>query len=178
MGRLGVFSLRGRLKSDLQTRLLRWMSGPEGLIDLCFRGADLTAIDGSSPLGGIPLTDPVKFKRHRPDGVVVEWVLRGSKDPRQPFYIQDLTPIEYRIPTGAARIHQNGAQGISSVHTSDEIEVSVSNAMLEYDENLPAGSLNLVISSELNDTDRTDGDAFYNANIKLVSEASMPNGVY
>jgi hypothetical protein len=177
IGRIGVFALRGQFKKDLQTRLLRWMSGPEGLIDLCFRGADLTTIGQTSPLKGTHLTDPVKFKRHRPDGVVVEWTLRGSQDSRQPFYIQDSTPIEYRIPTGSARVHKNGAQRLLEVHTSHAIEVSASNVTIKKDPALPAGSMSLIIVSEQDVTDHIDDDSLSNSNIKLVSSTSTLIGM-
>ena len=73
-----MLALRRWLKRDLQTRLLDWMSGPQGLIDLCFRGTELNEISNSSPLSGIGLTDPVQFKRHRPDGLVVQWTLEAQ----------------------------------------------------------------------------------------------------
>jgi hypothetical protein len=106
------------------------------LIDLCFRGADLAHIKESSPLHSLSLTEPVRFKRYRPDGLVVEWTLRGSKTLRQPFYIQDKTPIEYRIPMGDARTHANGALGILEVRTRECIEVSASNVELKQDPSL------------------------------------------
>ena len=115
--RAGVLAVRRWLKRDLQTRLLDWMSGPEGLIDLCLRGAELNDVSISSPLFDIGLTAPVQLKRHRPDGLVVEWTLRGANNRRQPFFVQDATPIVYRIPTGDARIHPNGALRIYEVRT-------------------------------------------------------------
>ena len=85
---VGVLALRRWLKHDLRTRLLNWMSGPQGLVDLCFRGAELHEIAPSSPLSGIGLTDPVQFKRIRPDGLVIKWTLRGAncedRLPRRP----------------------------------------------------------------------------------------------
>ena len=135
----GVLALRRWLKRDLQTRLLDWMSGPQGLIDLCLRGTELNEISHSSPLTGIGLTDPVQFKRHRPDGMVFQWTLRGANERRQPFFIQDTTPIDYRIPAGDVRIHPNGALGISEVRTGELIEPSVSNVRITHDSKLQRG---------------------------------------
>ena len=41
---VGVLALRQWFKRDLQSRLLDWMSGPQGVIDLCFRGTELNEI--------------------------------------------------------------------------------------------------------------------------------------
>ena len=169
---LGMLALRRWLKRDLQTRLLDWMSGPQGLIDLCFRGIELTEITNSSPLSGMVLTDPVQFKRHRPDGLVVQWTLRGANKRRQPFFIQDATPIDYRIPAGDVRIHPNGALGISEVRTGELIEPSVSNVRIIHDPTLQPGSMSVSIVSELDATDHVHGPQFFNADIHLSPKSS------
>lgn len=170
--RVGALTLRRWLKRDLQTRLLDWMSGPQGLIDLCFRGIELTEITNSSPLSGMVLTDPVQFKRHRPDGLVVQWTLRGANKRRQPFFIQDATPIDYRIPAGDVRIHPNGALGISEVRTGELIEPSVSNVRIIHDPTLQPGSMSVSIVSELDATDHVHGSQFFNADIHLSPKSS------
>ena len=169
--RFGVIDLRSWLKRDLRTRLLDWMSGPQGFIDLCFRGAELSEINASSPLCGIGLTEPVQFKRHRPDGLVVQWTLRGANKRRQPFFIQDATPIDYRIPTGDARIHRNGALGISEVRTGELIEPSVSNVRINHDPTLQPGSMSVTIVNELDATDHVHGPDFFNVDIHLLPKS-------
>ena len=170
--RFGVIDLRSWLKRDLRTRLLDWMSGPQGFIDLCFRGAELSEINASSPLCGIGLTEPVQFKRHRPDGLVVQWTLRGANKRRQPFFIQDATPIDYRIPTGDARIHRNGALGISEVRTGELIEPSVSNVRISHDLTLQPGSMSVTIVNEQDASDHIHGPEFFNADIYLSPKPS------
>ena len=169
---VGVLALRRWLKRDLRMRLLNWMSGPQGLVDLCFRGAELHEIAPSSPLSGIGLTDPVQFKRIRPDGLVIKWTLRGANDPRQPFFIQDATPIDYRIPTGDARIHPNGALGISEVRTGALIEPSVSNVRITHDPKLKQGSMSVTTVNELEVTDHIEVSDSFNTDIFL----SEPSG--
>ena len=169
---LGMLALRRSLKRDLQTRLLDWMSGPQGLIDLCFRGTELNEISNSSPLSGIGLTDPVQFKRHRPDGLVVQWTLRGANNRRQPFFIQDATPIDYRIPAGDVRIHPNGAVGISEVRTGELIEPSVSNVRITHDPTLQPGSMSVTIVNERDVTDHIQGPDFFNSDIHLLPKPS------
>ena len=170
--RFGVIDLRSWLKRDLRTRLLDWMSGPQGFIDLCFRGAELSEINASSPLCGIGLTEPVQFKRHRPDGLVVQWTLRGSNSRRQPFFIQDATPIDFRIPVGDVRIHPNGALGISEVRTGELIELSVSNVRITHDPTLQPGSMSVTIVSERDASDHIHGTEFFNADIYLLPKPS------
>ena len=167
-----MLALRRWLKRDLQTRLLDWMSGPQGLIDLCFRGTELNEISNSSPLSGIGLTDPVQFKRHRPDGLVVQWTLRGANDRRQPFFIQDATPTDYRIPAGDVRTHPNGALGISEVRTSELIEPSVSNVRITHDPALQSGSMVVTIVNERDASDHIHGPEFFNADIYLLPKPS------
>ena len=169
---VGVLAMRRWLKRDLQTRLLDWMSGPQGLIDLCLRGTELNDISHLSPLSGIGLTDPVQFKRHRPDGLVVQWTLRGANERRQPFFIQDVTPIDYRIPAGDVRIHPNGALGISEVRTGELIEPSVSNVRITHDSKLRSGSMSVTIVNECDAIDHIHGPEFFNADIYLLPKSS------
>lgn len=169
---VGVLAMRRWLKRDLQTRLLDWMSGPQGLIDLCLRGTELNDISHLSPLCGIGLTDPVQFKRHRPDGLVVQWTLRGANERRQPFFIQDVTPIDYRIPAGDVRIHPNGALGISEVRTGELIEPSVSNVRITHDSKLRSGSMSVTIVNECDAIDHIHGPEFFNADIYLLPKSS------
>ena len=168
----GVLALRRWLKWDLQTRLLDWMSGPQGLIDPCLRGTELNEISHSSPLTGIGLTDPVQFKRHRPDGLVVQWTLRGVNERRQPFFIQDTTPIDYRIPAGDVRIHPNGALGISEVRTGELIEPSVSIVRITHDSKLQSGSISVTFVNERDAIDHIHGPEFFNADIHLLPKSS------
>ena len=169
--RFGVIDLRSWLKRDLRTRLFDWMSGPQGFIDLCFRGAELSEINASSPLCGIGLTEPVQFKRHRPDGLVVQWTLRGANNRRQPFFIQDATPIDYRIPAGDVRTHPNGALGISELRTGELIEPSVSNVRITHDPTLQPGSMSVTIVNELDATDHVHGPDFFNVDIHLLPKS-------
>ena len=169
---VGLLILRRWRKRDLGTRLLDWMSGLPGLIDLCFRGAEITKISTSSPPSSIGLADPIQFKRHRPDESVVEWTFRDANDPRQPFFILDETPIDCRIPSDEARIQPNGALGISEGPTGELIESSVSNVRITHDYTLRPGSMSVTIVNELKVIDHIQGPNFFNADINLLSEPS------
>ena len=165
---VGVLALRRWLTRDLRSRLLSWVAGPQGLIDLCFRGVELSEINTSSPLSGMVLTDPVQFKRNRPDGLVVELTLRGVNNGRQPFFIQDATPIDCCIPRGDARIHPYGAIAISEVRTGELIERSVSNVTMTHDPTLQPGSMSVTIVNELDVIDHIQGPDFFNSDIHLL----------
>ena len=170
--RVGVLAVRRWLRRALQTRPLDWMSGPQGLIDLCFRGTEVTEITNESPLSDIGLTERVQFKRHRPDGLVVQWTLRAAKDRHQPFFTQDATPIDYRIPIGDARIHPNGALRISEVRAGEPIEPSVSNVRITYDPTLQPGSMSVTNFTEFGVIDHIQGTEFFNTDIHLLPKPS------
>jgi len=52
--------------------------------------------------------------RITPDGLELRWRTAVLKPPL-PFIIEDLTPREFRVPSGAAADHANGAMGIAMV---------------------------------------------------------------
>ena len=170
--RTGVLAVRRWYKRDLKTRLLDWMSGPQGLIDLFFRGTEITEISISSPLSDIGLTDPVQFKRQRRDELVFESRLRGANNRRQPFFSQDAMPIAYRIPTGDARNHPNSALRISEVRIGELIEASLSNVRITHDPARHLGSMSVTIGTELEVTDQIQGSDFFNADILLSLKPS------
>ena len=89
-----------------------------------------------------------------------------------PFFIQDATPIDYRIPAGDVRIHPNGAVGISEVRTGELIEPSVSNVRITHDPTLQPGSLSVTIVNELDFIDHIQGPDFFNANVHLLPKSS------
>ena len=69
-----------------------------------------------------PLTTTGEFRRQRPDGIDVRWRLAGAIDDSQAFFIEDITPIQYRIPEGTSREHINGAIGITRVTSRVSLE--------------------------------------------------------
>jgi catechol 2,3-dioxygenase-like lactoylglutathione lyase family enzyme len=65
---------------------------------------------------GLPHTATRDGGRLRPDGVQLEW--RGTTPAPErglPFLIEDLSPRDLRVPSGAAASHRNGALGIQCV---------------------------------------------------------------
>lgn len=99
----GLLALRRLVKQDFNNRLFRWFGGPQGFSDICFRVADLDAFQDRCAEMRLPLTATLEFCRQRPDGI----------DDSQAFFIEDITPIQCRIPEGKSREHANGAIGMT-----------------------------------------------------------------
>ena len=130
MRRSGLLRLRSLMTTDLNNRLFGWFSKPQGFRDICFRAISLEEVSRECQARGIPLTPIIPFNRHRPDGITVSWYLAGAANDAEPFFIEDKTPLNLRIPDGAARIHDNGAVGITEVETKVPLSFSVANASI------------------------------------------------
>jgi hypothetical protein len=118
----GSLGLRRLVKQDFKNRLFRWFGGPKGFSDICFRVTDLDAFHARCAEIRFPLTTTGEFRRQRPDGIDVRWRLAGAIDDSQAFFIEDITPIQYRIPEGKSREHVNGAIGITRVTSRVSLE--------------------------------------------------------
>lgn len=71
-------------------------------------GADTAAMRGRD----LDLMGPIENSRVRPDGEKVAWVAAVMTGSPIPFFIEDLTSRELRVPSGHAE-HPNGATGVS-----------------------------------------------------------------
>ena len=97
----------------------RWWSAQEsggGLIGLCVHtetlAEDVAAVRGA----GVPMSDPERGGRIRPDGYRLEWSMAGSPPPfmaEMPVLVEDHTPRDERIPRD--RVHENGVTGIAAL---------------------------------------------------------------
>lgn len=116
---------------------------------------------------GIALTPIIPFNRHRPDGVTVSWYLAGAVDDVEPFFIEDKTPLNFRIPDGAARIHDNGALGITEIETKVPLSFSVANASI-IDNSGIRGKFGISIKTASSARD-LDLSSSYSANIRLIN---------
>lgn len=100
-----------------------------GISDLCLRTDDLAAEVRRLQAAGLPYPDPVPMSRRRPDGRVIAWRLSvPARTARRwlPFLIEDDTAREWRVPTGDAATHPNGATGIARV----DVQVSGPSAIV------------------------------------------------
>ena len=127
---LGLLKLLSPKKRNLNTRLLSWFSGSQGFTDICLRTVSLEAFASAPPETLGALTPIIAFKRQRPDGIRVSWRLAGAIDLTQPFFIEDDTPLNYRIPDGSSRDHANGSLGITELITRSELSVTPENVTI------------------------------------------------
>src|SRR2546423_13810956 len=83
-----------------------------GLADFALLSDDLAA--DAAALGDLVAHQPAQGGRTRPDGTELKW-RTAVLVPPLPFLIEDLTPRDLRIPSGAETQHANGAIGIAAL---------------------------------------------------------------
>ena len=83
-----------------------------GLADFAVLSDDLAA--DVAALGDLVIRPPLQGGRVRPDGVELKW-RTAVLAPPLPFMIEDLTPRDLRVPSGAATEHANGAIGVAAL---------------------------------------------------------------
>lgn len=87
-----------------------------GLVGYAFATADIQSTVKSLQSRGVALNHPVAGGRKRPDGVELRWQTAMIGRTVSPFFIQDDTPRDWRIPHDDASVqHRNGATGINSL---------------------------------------------------------------
>lgn len=99
-------------------RWYRFLASGPGLIDVCLASDDLTGEVERLKGRGLSYQGPSEGRRRRPDGQVVEWRGATPSDERTgalPFLIEDVTPRQLRVPSGAEAQHANGAVGLAAV---------------------------------------------------------------
>jgi len=104
----------------------RWWEAKErggGLIGLCMRTETLADDVAAIQRARLPISEPERGGRTRPDGYRVEWSMASSPAPfiaETAVVVQDHTPRDERIPR--ERTHENGVTGIRSISiASDDV---------------------------------------------------------
>ena len=115
LSRLGVLWALERIKPSLSLRFLYWLDSNEGFKDWCIRSTDLAKNTISLTSSGIPMTQVEEFTRNKPDGKVARWMLAAPLNRALPFLIDDITPVNVRVPTSGPNSHPNGVVGISKL---------------------------------------------------------------
>lgn len=111
-------------RDDMLQRFLPLIGAPAGPVDWCIRVDDLRTTIAALRANGLDMIDEMPFQRRRPDGEVAKWLLAGPRDARLPFLIEDLTPVEIRVPSQQHADHPNGVRGIRRIvipQTSQEV---------------------------------------------------------
>jgi catechol 2,3-dioxygenase-like lactoylglutathione lyase family enzyme len=91
----------------------------EGFVDFAVLTDDLDAVAERLRKGGQEFTGPSNGGRTRTDGQEIAWKVARpapTESVRLPFVIEDVSPIELRVPSGDAAIHANGALGLHGIY--------------------------------------------------------------
>ncbi len=100
----------------LGRRFLAAFLGPYGVADCIFRTSGMERYVSAAKLRGVPVDGPFAMGRERPDGVRLAWKLGLPLSRELPFLIEDVTPLERRIPDAPERrTHANGARAVAVV---------------------------------------------------------------
>lgn len=87
----------------------------EGIVDFALLPPGTAATVAEAAARGLQLEGPLDGGRLRPDGERLHWQTARPATPDLPFLCGDVTPRKLRVPEGGARVHANGALGVSSL---------------------------------------------------------------
>jgi catechol 2,3-dioxygenase-like lactoylglutathione lyase family enzyme len=116
-------------RKDMLHRFLPWIGARQGAIDWCIRVDDIRDAVCRLRDAGVEMVDETEFDRERPDGQVARWLLAGPRDVRLPFLIEDLTPVEIRVPFRDLSTHPNGVTGIRRLVLPHEAKAAFERAL-------------------------------------------------
>lgn len=111
----GILRLLGSISNSITPRLLYWLSGDFGLKDWCLRCDDIDEALADLQRLNIPCTPAQRFSRTRPDGQIAHWKLAAPKDRSLPFFIQDVSHKDIRVPYQDHCQHPNKVTGIHAI---------------------------------------------------------------
>lgn len=117
-------------RDDMLQRFLPWIGARQGAIDWCLRVDDIRATISALRAAGVDMVDEMPFERERPDGEVAKWLLAGPRSLSLPFLIEDLTPVEIRVPFQKHSAHPNGVTGIRRIVLSSVSKDAFDEAMV------------------------------------------------
>ena len=151
-------------------RFLPLIGARQGAIDWCIRVDDIRDAVRRLRDAGIEMVDEMEFDRERPDGKVARWLLAGPRDVRLPFLIEDLTPVEIRVPFRDLCTHPNGVTAIRRLVLPHEAKTAFERALgpvlraepgSTTDESAPLGSVTVEGSRQRRcPRGRTDSSSF------------------
>lgn len=92
-----------------------WQAAPWGLVHFALSPVDIEADIERCNAAGAEFRGPFFGGRVRPDGRQVRWCLGVPGSRSLPFLCGDITPRQYRTPSVASTVHDNGMLGIAEV---------------------------------------------------------------
>ena len=157
------FAQELRRGSAVGRRFFPRLAGAPGTADFVLAVRGIERLASEARRRGFPMTGPTTLSRERKDGVKLEMALVLPESSALPFFIEDRTPRELRVPGGEFTRHANGARGLSEVRVRVE---NLAAATLAYAElfdaaprALPGGRSQLTI-----------------AGVRVVLEEGTPEG--
>lgn len=143
---IGLLHLFQRLRPGLMHRFYNWFGGPTGLRDWCLRTPDLDLYRRSAEAAGTRMAETRAFQRVRPDGSTARWRLTAPLDHREPFWIEDITPISLRVPWQEHCQHPNGVRGIRALVVRSPPALELGQLPVRVD-SMPSGTLHLELET-------------------------------
>jgi len=120
-----------RSGSAVGRRFYPRLTGEPGTSDFVIAVRGIERLAAEARRRGFAMTGPTTLSRERHDGARLEMALVLPESPVLPFFIEDRTPRELRVPGGEQARHANGALGIAEIRVRAE---SVPTATLAYAE--------------------------------------------
>ena len=130
--RLGLLQWQSERKANIYCRLLRWVNGDIGPVDWCVSVTDLESTLGRWKDSHLDVLKSETFARARVDGGIVRWYLGGAKSHDLPILLEDITPIDYRVPLAGTTDHPNGAVEIRAIQFKMQDHVIAQNSAVRF----------------------------------------------
>ncbi len=115
--RLGILRWQAEKRRSIYCRLLRWVNGDVGPVDWCVRVTDLAACADCWKEGRSDVLNSETFARERTDGEIIRWHLGGINNSNLPILLQDITPLDQRVPLADA-VHLNQGAELREIQFS------------------------------------------------------------
>jgi hypothetical protein len=144
---LGLLALLEWVRPGLMHRFYAWFGGPVGLQDWCVRAPSLDGCRRDAVAAGVRMAEPRPFRRTRPDGEVAEWRLVAPTDRSEPFWIEDVSAVEVRVPWRDCCTHPNGVEGIRAVVVQSAPSLPLRGVQYRVADDTPAHRLRLELVS-------------------------------
>jgi len=111
----GAWGIYPPTRTTMGRRFLGLIAAGSGIGDYALRARDLGDTILSIRGRGLLFDDPVPGSRMRPDRQVVSWRTSVPQTNDLPFLIEDITPLDFRLPVESARDHQNETRGVAKI---------------------------------------------------------------
>ena len=187
-----LLALKPFWHSPLMRRLLRWVNGDIGPVDWCVSITDLESTLNSWKALHLDVLKSETFSRERIDGGIVRWYLGGTASQDLPILLEDITPIDHRVPLTGTTDHQNGALELKAIQfkVQDKVialntavrfllpadhqdgskrqDLTLGNVQVSFKEHTLPYKVSLTISSSGNQAQQLDLAKSHGAQIKLI----------